>query len=64
MAALQEADIKLCAGDRLIVTGKPALAVRGSGVKKDKQQHILFALRGSLGNAPFSGEIEIRCKGK
>lgn len=64
MTALQEADIKLCASDRLIVTGKPALAVRGNGVKKDKQQHILFALRGSLGNAPFAGEIEIRCKGK
>lgn len=64
LEALQEADIKLCTGDRLVVSGKPTLAVRGSGVKKDKQQHLLFALRGSLGKTSFSGEIEIRCRGK
>lgn len=65
VGALEEADIKLCQGDRLVLAAKPKLGLRAaSGVKHQKQEHFMFALRGSFGTTAFDGEIEIKCKGK
>jgi hypothetical protein len=63
--ALQEADIKFCQGDRLVLSGKPILTVRSSrGLQHSKQEGFLFSARGNLGKSTFEGETEIKCKGK
>lgn len=62
LAALEEADIKLCLGDSLTVVAKPDLTVTAaSGVRKNKQQHFQMALRGSRTPITFRGEVLVKC---
>lgn len=63
--ALAESGTKLCAGEAIVVTGRPTLQIRGVGMRRDVQQ-FGYALRGHLnkGNLAIPARVEIRCKGK
>lgn len=65
MAALRDADVKLCPGDRLTILGVEATLKVGhapksvpAGIQKD----LVFSLRSHLHGAALPGEVEIRCK--
>lgn len=63
--ALQETDIKLCAGQRLVIAGKPQIAIRSSGgISKGRQEQLVFAIQAALGQKSFVGEVSVQCKGK
>jgi hypothetical protein len=65
LAALDEADVKLCPGDSLTVVAHPQLSVRStSGVRRIKKEHFELALRGAPQRIAFSGEVVVRCKAR
>lgn len=65
LAALDEADVKLCPSDSLTVVAHPQLSVKStSGVRRIKKEHFELALRGAPQRIAFSGEAVVRCKAR
>jgi hypothetical protein len=65
LAALHEAEIKMCGSDSITVVSKPSVEVKAaSGIRRGKQQIFEMALRGAQKQVSFPGEVIIRCKGR
>jgi len=65
MAALRDADVKLCPGDRLTILGVEAtlkVSHAPKSVPAGIQKDLVFSLRSHLHGAALPGEVEIRCK--
>lgn len=65
LAALHDADVRMCVGDRLTVSGVEAALKVGQAPKSvpvSIQTDFLFSLRGHLHKAALPGEVEIQCK--
>ena len=65
MAALRDADVKLCPGERLTISGTEAtLKVNHAPktVPSSIQKDLVFSLRSHLHGVALPGEVEIRCK--
>jgi hypothetical protein len=62
--ALRDAEVKLCAGERLRIRVSPSRATvlsAPSGVSKDAREVLIPALLGRISKTPFDAEVEIRC---
>lgn len=65
LSALDESGIKLCAGQRMVIAGKPRVTIRSAGgVSRGRQEQLVFALQAALGEKSFAGEVSVQCKGK
>jgi hypothetical protein len=65
LAALRDADVKLCPGDRLAVTGVEAtlkVSHAPKSVPTSIQKDLVFSLRSHLHGIALPGEVEIKCK--
>jgi hypothetical protein len=63
LAALSEAEIKLCAGDFLNIVGRPSIAIKDfGGVRRSRHEPFVLALKGALRKNFFAGEAVVRCK--
>jgi hypothetical protein len=65
LAALRDADVKLCPGDRLTVMGVEAtlkVSHAPKSVPTSIQKDLVFSLRSHLHGVALPGEVEIKCK--